>query len=95
MRTIYKYPVPLGYFQHQLPWGSKVVAVATQNGNAQMWVEQDTAEDKTTREFVAIGTGHEIPGGYVHRATWQDPPFVWHLYERACIPGATWKCDGV
>ena len=34
-----------------------------------------------TRRFWTIGTGHHIPDEFIHIASFQDGPFVWHVYE--------------
>lgn len=33
------------------------------------------------RQYKVVGTGHSIPDGMEYRATCQQGPFMWHLYE--------------
>lgn len=82
---IYKYEVPwerLGQsFVIAIPKGGLVRALQVQDGEPRLWVEVDTEAEMQVRHFMVIGTGHTIPHGLTYIGTWQDPPFVWHLYE--------------
>ncbi len=44
-----------------------------------LWAEVDYQAPLERREFQIIGTGHAIPDGADHIATWDAEPFVWHL----------------
>lgn len=81
MRTIYKYPVQMSAdYDVLLPQGHRVIHVGLQGIDPQMWVEIDTETPIQPFAF-AIVTGHPVPDGMHHVGTWQEPPFVWHLYE--------------
>jgi hypothetical protein len=70
---------------------SKIVLVERQEGAADgtfcIWNEDGllpgVAREATGwfRHFTVVGTGHEVPRGATHVASWQEPPFVWHLFE--------------
>lgn len=73
-----------------MPEGAVVRAVELQrlsydprgSSTAMLWAEVDTEAPEEERLFALAGTGHCLPewaAAWV--ATWQDRPFVWHLYE--------------
>lgn len=85
-KTIWKYGLqdafsPAGV-RLPLPEGARVLTVQVQPGNgAQLWAEVHSEIQGPPRTFKIFGTGHEIPDNAKYIATWQDTPFVWHLYE--------------
>lgn len=90
MRTIHKFPVEFeGTTTHAIPISAKFRHAEMQGVGAFMWWEVETDEVTRPREFQIYGTGHEIPrnggrGADAYRewlATFQSPPFVWHLFE--------------
>jgi hypothetical protein len=82
MRTIYKYPLVVGYNGISLPLGAEVVHIAEQYGQLQMWVEHDLNRPLTQRQFNVYGTGHWIHNdNEQHLATVIVDDFVWHVYE--------------
>jgi hypothetical protein len=88
-RTIYKYPVVMSAdYDVILPEAHRVIHVDWQGGmgaglEPQMWVEVDTDSAMRPFAFAIVGTGHPVPDGMEHVGTWQEPPFVWHLYEHS------------
>jgi hypothetical protein len=84
MRTIYKYPLETGQFNDvsiRLPEGATIRRVAIQHNTPTLWAEIDTEAKLVVRHLRVHGTGHPIPAGAVYVGTWDDGPFVWHLYE--------------
>lgn len=84
MKVIWKFPMtsdnPENIFQ--MPAGAKIVFVDHQGGVLTMWVECDSSAPREKREFDVYGTGQEIvPDMATHLYSWQEGPFVWHLYE--------------
>ncbi len=79
MEAIYKYPVRV----QGLPFGYEILHVEQQNDETFIWAKVDT--DPTVIEvpvsFTVLGTGEPIPDNMKYIATWQKPPFVWHLFE--------------
>lgn len=81
MKTIYKFELPKPICQVDMPVGAKVVRVARQGAAICLWaiVESDNAVEK--RLFATVGTGRPIPLDGRYLGTWDDGPFVWHLFE--------------
>ena len=83
MRTIYKYRLPVGAVFHvAMPTDAKIIHVGNQDGSVHIWAEVENANPRETRNFVIVGTGHEMPrdeGRHIGSAI--VPPFVWHVYE--------------
>lgn len=86
MRTIYKYPLIVGFNGISLPLEAEVVHIAEQNGQLQMWVEQADCGQLSQRQFNVYGTGHYIYNdNEMHLATVIVGDFVWHVYENILI----------
>lgn len=88
MRTVYKYPVPVGpLLTVNLPQGAKIVlaAIDPASGGPAIWVEQDTDRILTqVRRFVIHATGdNQIMPNELHVGSMIDRNFVWHVYELA------------
>lgn len=83
MRTIHKYAIPAQEpsFIIGLPELSEIVHIAMQGETPNFWARVDTEKEVLLRTFAVLGTGHEIPKGWLYHGTWQSPPFVWHLFE--------------
>ncbi len=82
MKTIWKFPMPAPRCVIDMPAGAQVIRVSRQPpSNICIWaiVESDNATEK--RLFAAVGTGHAIPLDGRYLGTWDDGPFVWHLFE--------------
>lgn len=88
MAVIYKYPLDLGK-ELEFNWPSSkvlMVDVDQKTGKSCMWVEHfvdpDISQDKSVRKFVVKGTGELFSTRDLqHVASWQNFPFIWHLYE--------------
>jgi hypothetical protein len=65
MMTIYKYPVSAGRFSVEMPKGARVLSVAMQHGDMQMWALVDPRSPKERRQFAVFATGVEIFDDYV------------------------------
>lgn len=69
----------------EIPVGSKVIYAGFQLRDLCIWVEVDLdvviAQTIELRTFHVYGTGHNIPGHATHIWSWQNGPFVFHLYE--------------
>lgn len=84
MRTVFKYKID--DFGIKVPGGSKVVLIGRQGCDWYVWLDHETTAQPETRIFTVVGTGHPIPDGATHVGSFQDPPFVWHVYELAPEP---------
>lgn len=86
MKTIYKYPLPIGgAYTLQLPIGAQVLDVQDQHGAAQLWALVDSpTTGVANRTFAIYGTGHAIPDVPMrHISTFQQSGgnLVWHAFE--------------
>jgi hypothetical protein len=86
LRTIYKYPFPVtDEINIEMPRDAQILSVQFQGHTACMWAMVVPERKMVMRHFRIFGTGHPIEmepqNDLVHVATFQQPPFVWHLFE--------------
>ncbi len=69
----------------EMPKEAEILSVQIQNGqmfNACIWAKVNPENELEKRQFVVIGTGHTFDDtNYEYIGTYQDGPFVWHLFE--------------
>lgn len=66
----------------EMPYGAKVLCVQLQEGYPTIWALVDPLAPKECRTFEVVGTGHKVDAAATtYIGTWQDDPFVWHLFE--------------
>jgi len=83
MTTIWKYAIPHDTrFDLEMPQDARILCVQVQDGTPCIWAQVNSDDGQETRQFTIVGTGHAVPPGTQYVATWQDVPYVWHLYER-------------
>jgi len=88
---VYKYgPIEISsenkWTKIMLPDWAEIVHFGAQNGKLYFWAEISDEAPLNEVEFIAIGTGWELPpGAEFHRGTCQVDGFVWHLYERTVL----------
>lgn len=83
-QSVFKWPMPsplLGEVTHEMRRGHRIVHLAVQDDELQMWSVGPWDGPIETRTFEVHGTGHDIPGDRVYVGTVQAPPFVWHVFE--------------
>ena len=85
-QAIWKYSFEItDYFELPLPFGAKVLLVEMQGEQPCIWAMVEASNTPEARTFSVVGTGHPLPNGeYI--GTFQQPPFVWHLFETAPLP---------
>ena len=83
MKKIFKYQVEkMTQRFFKLPEGAKFLHGGVQGGIPCAWFLVDEDNDLESRSFEVLGTGHEITNNNLeYLFTWQEPPFVWHLFE--------------
>ena len=86
MRSIWKFPLPVGDFVAiSMPAGARVLTVQTQGINACLWALVDTDAPRETRRFRVFGTGHPVEGvevdSYVGTIQQLGGALVWHVFE--------------
>ena len=85
MKRIYKYPFTVtAKVTVSMVKGAKIIYVDIQDDTPCIWAEvEDESTTMVDYHFRIFGTGHDIPLSIgPHIATFQQPPFVWHLYHR-------------
>ena len=86
MKRVYKYPISNDRsFTVKMDAKAKVLKVGPQNNEWFLWALVDPDAPKIERHFYLYGTGHDIPEGKVHLATWEVGPFVIHCFENQVI----------
>jgi hypothetical protein len=82
---VYKYTFAVDYrISIQMPADAKILMIDVQFGVPCMWALVDPAKPMVQREFLIVGTGHPVPpSGNRHVGSFQQPPFVWHVFEKA------------
>lgn len=79
-RTIYKYS--LEQRRHRIPALHKVIHAGVDPvGELCVWVEVDASTTEIDVSFFRVGTGHVVPDGAEHIWSFNDGPFVWHIYK--------------
>lgn len=82
--TVHKYPARLGSFDLHLPEGARVLTIQMQHDQPQLWALVDPHAELVPREFLAIGSGHQIEEElltYIGTFQQDGGAFVWHLFE--------------
>lgn len=84
MTKIYKYPFPLEReFLLMLPVGAVILKAEMQGKQPCIWAMVNPEAYLASRRFHIFGTGWEIDAsGLTYINTFQQGPFVWHLFER-------------
>lgn len=78
--TIWKYVIGIATTL-ELPIGATFLDAQLQGADLCAWFLVDQSAKTEPRKFKIFGTGHEIPDGLKYLATFQQPRYVWHLFE--------------
>ncbi len=82
-RTIHKFPLHDVENVVDITCNAVILCVQMQNDVPTLWAEvKPKVFVNEKRVFIVIGTGHDIPDHAKYVGTIQNPPFVWHIYER-------------
>lgn len=84
-KTIWKFPLKLTDGQVlMIPEGAEILTVQLQNQQPYLWAVVNPEHETELRKFEIHGTGNPIAAFAERRyvATFQQPPFVWHVFER-------------
>ena len=82
-KVIWKYQMEGPVTTHKMPIGSEFLCVQKIDREVFAWflfVESDK-ENLIPRKFKLHGTGHSIGLSEKYLGTFQDTPFIWHLFE--------------
>ena len=79
MKTIWKYKIDGSI---QMPMDAQILTVQNQNGEEHLWALVNPNNELETRKFLIVGTGQSFDDTDTkYIGTFQQPPFVWHLFE--------------
>lgn len=86
MQTIWKFPLAVvGVQRIAMPKGAQILTVQKQGEGACLWALVDSVRDTEIRVIEIHGTGNPMndgpSGSRKYIATFQVPPFVWHVFE--------------
>lgn len=80
--TVWKFRIPMDEeFCLEIPSDPDILHVDVQHGDPCLWARVDPDRPFAKYTFYIVGTGHDIPPGLAHVGTWQEGPFVWHLFR--------------
>ncbi len=87
--AIWKYELPIGRsFELEIPQYGRILTLKTQRGKPTLWVLVNTENEKKTRKFELVGTGHPVSqdafnGKHIGTFLVEGDALVFHLFERA------------
>ena len=76
--TVWKFPV---CSEVRMPKGAKLLTLQVQHGMPHLWAEVDPSAEEEKRRFAVVGTGSTLPEPRTYVGTYQNSPFIWHVYE--------------
>ena len=87
MTTIWKFPIKIEREQVlQAPAGARVLHVGLDPiGVPCIWCLVTTTNDRVPFPVAVCGTGHPIPMDGIHRGSFTQGPFVWHVFTLLII----------
>lgn len=83
MKSVWKFKLH-PYARNMLPVGAKPLSVHAQGSDLCLWALVDTDAPLEDREFVIVGTGHELydhAGAFIGSALLAGGEFVLHVFE--------------
>lgn len=82
-RTLFKYPIPRNRpkFSVLLPVGFRFARVNFQGEQLMMWADVDRDAKQEQYDFQCFGTGQDIPEHAKYLTSYDDGPFVFHLFQ--------------
>ena len=89
-KRIWKYPLLINSYQvYKMPKGTEILSLQMQDGKPCIWalvsIPQNAKLETEFRYFRTLGTGQQLDdhftGPYKFIGTYQDDPFVWHVFE--------------
>ncbi len=85
MLKVFKYPVNIApIVSVDMPKGATLLSFQLQGAQPCLWALVDPFEEKETREFRVVGTGHDIEDSdslrFVGTIQMMDGILIWHLF---------------
>ena len=86
MITIWKFPIEITLTREQtitVPENPHVLHVGLDpEGTPCIWCQVLTTNRRIDMSVAVVGTGHPCPQGGVYRGSFNQGPFVWHVFTR-------------
>lgn len=71
------------YGKDIVPAGAKILSGACIDGRICIWAEVDTERvNSASTDFHLLPTGGDVQPGYRYVNTFDQHPFIWHLYQK-------------
>ena len=85
MKTIWKFPFIISdVLEIIMPSGAEVLSVGMQSDVPCLWAIVEDTQPVKLSKFYVVGTGHplnEYTTSQSYVTTFQDGPFVWHVFQ--------------
>ncbi len=82
MQQIWKFPLLSAAEAIKIPRGARILDVQLQNDRPCLWALVTPAAELVARAIHICGTGSDLLGGTEnYLATFQQGPFVWHVFD--------------
>ena len=88
--TIWKFPFAIcKLIEIEMPQDARILHVECQQVTPCIWALVDPDAPKVARRFRLLGTGHHAIREDLgcHLGTFQQGPFVWHIFDAEHQPG--------
>lgn len=83
MREVWKFIVYHNNGAVEMPVGSPILFVGSQDGRVVLWAGVDPTAPRVVRDFRLIATGEAFdPSGLNYVGTTQIGLYVWHVFEK-------------
>jgi hypothetical protein len=81
-KQIWKYTLSGIISNIEMPLDAEILTVQLQNGQPTIWALVNSKNELENRNFAIVGTGNPFDDtNHKYIGTFQDSPFVWHLFE--------------
>lgn len=84
-RTVWKFPLTgitvEGEVNLRMPVNSQPLCIQVQEGKPCLWVLAYPNNPQMDYHFYIVGTGQPVESDWQYVGTWQEPPYVWHLFH--------------
>ena len=85
--AVWKYPIPIqDSFELVIPKYGRILTLKTQRGQPTLWVLVNPENEKVTKKFSLVGTGHPVSqetfnGTFIGTYLVSEDTLVFHLFE--------------
>ena len=85
MTTIWKFPIEIARREQTIcvPQYAQLLHVGLDpDGTSCIWFQVEPNKARVDFNVAVVGTGHPVPTDGVYRGTFNQGPFVWHVYTK-------------